>query len=111
MYSTTGDLLKFIKALQNAELFDKSIFTEATTAKVDWVLPYPHRISYGYGFSVEKLWGVKFYGHSGSQPGVAARLRVYPELNMTVIILSNYDNATRNAMHYIFDLTADYQED
>ncbi len=34
-------------------------------------------------------------GHNGGAPGVDGNIDIYPDLGYTVIVLSNYDMATR----------------
>jgi len=53
--------------------------------------------SYARGFFIEDLNGVRVFGHGGTIPGFQAWLDIYPSLDYTVIILTNFDApAARN---------------
>jgi D-alanyl-D-alanine carboxypeptidase len=81
-YSTAGDLLRFVQALESGKLISKALFAEATT---------PRQGNYGYGFSVRGEGALRSYGHNGGFPGVNGDLRVFPELGYVVISLGNLD--------------------
>jgi len=46
---------------------------------------------YGYGFMITYANGRRIVGHSGTFPGIGARLDMYLDHGYTVEILSNYD--------------------
>ncbi len=53
--------------------------------------------SYARGFFTEDLNGVRVFGHGGTIPGFQAWFDVYPSLDCTVIVLTNFDApAARN---------------
>jgi len=55
--------------------------------------------SYAGGFFTEDLNGVRVFGHEGTIPGFPAWFDVYPSLDYTVIILTNFDaTAARNVV-------------
>ena len=87
-YSTTGDFLRFARALESGTLISKALLAEATR---------PHRQQYGYGFGSQGHGPLRTYGHGGGAPGMNGELRVYPEVGYVVVALSNFDppNATR----------------
>lgn len=104
MYSTASDLFRFVNALRSRELLGAEFGRAAVRPQVEWDGRGAYRGSYGFGFEIEEVDGVLHFGHSGSQPGVAARVRVYPELGYTTIVLSNHDNAARNVTDHIREL-------
>lgn len=87
-YSTVGDLLKFVAALQNHQLLSKRFTEIVTTGKIEVGGPVG---KYAYGFGDKIFNGKHIVGHNGGAPGVAANLDIFPELGYTAIILSNYD--------------------
>ena len=48
---------------------------------------------YGYGFRYTITGGQRVYGHSGSGPGTATNLDIYPDLDWVAVVLSNYDTS------------------
>ena len=87
-YSTVGDLLKFVAALQNHKLLSKKFTEIVTTGKIE-VGGIVGKYAYGFG---DKIFGGKhIVGHNGGSAGIAANLDIFPELGYTAIILSNYD--------------------
>lgn len=85
-YSTVDDLLKFSIALRHHKLLGPEYTDIVTTGKVD--APFG---KYGYGFGDVNFNGVHSFGHNGGAPGISAQLDIYPDLDYTVIVLSNYD--------------------
>jgi len=89
-YSTTGDLLKFARALMEHRLLGKEMTETVTTGKVD-----THIGKYAYSFEDLIEQGLRTIGHTGGAPGIHAFFRILPDKNFVVIVLSNYDNAAR----------------
>jgi len=94
-YSTVRDLLRFSDALQTGALLPKALFLEATA-------PQNPEGWYGFGFGVRGEGVLRSYGHRGGAPGMNADFRVYPELGVVVVGLSNLDvpTATRIVEFY-----------
>lgn len=107
LFSTAGDLGRFLESLRAGELLPEEWVGRATSARVAWDSLADIRVSYGLGFEVEEKSGLRYFGHSGSEPGVAARMRVYPELGYTTVVLSNYDNAARHVMNRIMEMISE----
>ena len=81
-YATTGDLLRFVQALESGKLISKALFAEAIK---------PRQGEYGYGFEAHGEGALRSYGHSGGFLGVNGDLRVFPQLGYVVISLGNLD--------------------
>jgi D-alanyl-D-alanine carboxypeptidase len=81
-YSTVGDFLRFVEALESGKLISKAMLAEATRRQQD---------DYGYGFQVNGDGRSRSYGHSGGAPGMNGDLRVFPELGYVLVGLSNLD--------------------
>ncbi|HZS07369.1 MAG TPA: serine hydrolase [Blastocatellia bacterium] len=88
-YSTVEDLLKFSIALRAGKLISAKSLELITTAKTQ-----TGRGGYGYGFGDSMVNGKRFFGHNGGAPGIAAELRIFPELGYTIAVMGNYDPPT-----------------
>jgi CubicO group peptidase (beta-lactamase class C family) len=82
--STARDLFHFARALQAGALIPEDLLREA-------ISPQNNGRWYGYGFMVSGEGSLQNYGHEGGAPGMNGILRVYPELDVVVIALSNLD--------------------
>jgi CubicO group peptidase (beta-lactamase class C family) len=97
-YSTVSDMLSFVGALCAGRLMEPSFTELITGSKVALSpsdLPFePSRMRfYGYGYRNTFVDNERVFGHSGSGPGRATNLDIYPELNWVAIVLSNYDTS------------------
>jgi D-alanyl-D-alanine carboxypeptidase len=81
-YSTVGDLLRFVQALESGKLLSSALFAEAIKSQKDW---------YGYGFMNFGEGSLKAWGHEGGAPGINGDLRVFPNIGYVLIALSNFD--------------------
>lgn len=86
-YSTVGDLLKFAQALEAGKLISLKSLHEATEVQT----PPGNDRAYGYGFGPEGEGALRSYGHGGGTLGVNGQLRIFPELGVVVVGLSNLD--------------------
>lgn len=102
MFSTAGDMVRFLEAVRTGRLLSPELTAAAIAPQVRWT--GRDDAFYGLGFEVVDADGVRYYGHGGGQPGVSARVYVYPELGYTVVILSNYEQAAPHVAAYIHDL-------
>ena len=87
-YSTVGDLLKFARALEAGKLISLKSLHEATRLQTP---PGTSERAYGYGFVPEGEGSLRNYGHGGGTLGVNGYLRIFPELGVVVVCLSNRD--------------------
>ena len=105
-YSTAIDLHKFSKALLSGKLLSKKSLETVTKGKVVMQFPAPQmppnakpmpmpEIKYGFGFGEYFKNNIRIIGHTGGAPGVDSKIDIYPDLGYTVIVLSNYDRASR----------------
>ncbi|MEQ8627117.1 serine hydrolase domain-containing protein [Ekhidna sp.] len=81
LYSTTQDLLKWDQALS-----DFSILSKQMTEKMF----SPVLENYGYGWDIVKNDTLNMQFHTGFIPGFLSRLDRYPDRDLTLIILTNY---------------------
>lgn len=85
--STTGDLLRFVGALQQGRLLPPALFSDATRTHREFMgLGF---FATGYGPGVPRR---DFrWGHGGSTDGACADVRTYPATGESIIVLSNRD--------------------
>ena len=93
-YSTTGDLLRFVRALQHERLLRGGLVDTllAPHARGDW---------YGYGFQVQEVGGKPVRGHGGGGPGsgISSELGWFLDGSYVVIVLGNYDLPGASAIY------------
>jgi CubicO group peptidase (beta-lactamase class C family) len=104
-YSTVIDFYKFSTALFSGKLVSQKTLNTITKGKVI-LLPAKKEmnlpeVKYGYGFSEIIQNNIRRIGHTGGAPGVDGQLEIYPDLGITVVVLSNYDMATMPIMRMI----------
>jgi len=100
--STTGDLLKWGRALKNHKLLSKSDQGDMLSAHV--LMDTAAKIYYGYGVSTGKNELGSYIVHEGIWPGYRTCLTRYVERDVTVIVLSNNESnavGTSRALSYI----------
>lgn len=126
-YSTAIDLHKFSQALLAGQLLSPKSVELVTKGKVLMQFSMPPmppmpsdakpmqmppalkqmqmpEIKYGYGFGESFKNNIRMIGHNGGAPGIDSQMDIYPDLGYTVIVLSNYDMATRNITHFIEEI-------
>ena len=85
--TNVADLLWFFACLRGEGLVSKEsrrfLFEEQS-----WFDPSG---SYAHGFRVDEISKRKWYGHTGSDPGVSARVAFSPEEESSIIVLCNAD--------------------
>jgi CubicO group peptidase (beta-lactamase class C family) len=88
--STTGDLLKWEKALDDHTLLSKALQTEMLSPQslCDTIL----KNYYGYGVFIGTNAHGKIISHRGGWPGYQTNLIHYPAYHVTIIALCNYDS-------------------
>ncbi len=80
MYSTTGDLYLWHKALEHNTVLSKAQQEMAYT---------PVRNNYGYGWGIDSIEGKRRVGHGGGIPGFITNESRVPEDDIDIILLSN----------------------
>jgi CubicO group peptidase (beta-lactamase class C family) len=80
LYSTTGDLLRWERALFGGKILSAASLEEMTT---------PFKQNYGFGVVVRTLDGDKIVEHSGSLEGFNTELIYGSRDNVVVVVLSN----------------------
>ena len=89
--STVGDLVNWARALLNGAFIPEHSVREMTTpVRIDGQLQ-----PYGAGLDVDQLDGHRRIRHGGALDGFASELAHYPDLNLTIAVLTNVVPAGR----------------
>lgn len=83
--STAHDLLRFSVGLRAGKLLSPATFSLMTSPQVATNDP---AVRYGYGLEIEDVNGVRVIGHPGGGPHASSQLDIYPDLDITVVVLS-----------------------
>lgn len=99
IYSTTGDLYKWHKALENYSILTKAQQEKAYT---------PVKNNYGYGWGIDSIEGKRKVGHGGGIHGFVTNISRVPEDDVCIVLLSNAsDNSlqdiTRNILNVLYN--------
>jgi CubicO group peptidase (beta-lactamase class C family) len=83
IYSTSGDLYKWTRAIAKQQLLSSDSWDLAFTPKAG---------DYGIGFRLNKYFGRDYIKHSGGYPGFVSEFVWYPKDDVTIILLKNSGN-------------------
>ncbi len=83
IYSTTGDLYRWHKALEANMILSKAQQEKAYT---------PVRNNYGYGWTIDSVDGKRRVGHGGGIHGFITNISRVPEDDVCIVLLSNASN-------------------
>jgi CubicO group peptidase (beta-lactamase class C family) len=97
IYSSTGDLYKWARAIAKEQFLSAVSWKQAFT---------PFKQNYGYGWFIDSLNGSKYVGHSGGIMGFSAYLIYFPDKDITIILLNNFLNESTTLVPIIQDLSA-----
>lgn len=99
-FSSAPDLLRFANALHRDKLLSPA-FTRIVTGGKHPLGPADKPVeagelqSYGYGHAETVTVGRRVVGHSGSGPGRATNLDVFPDAGLAVVVLTNHDTSVK----------------
>lgn len=101
-YASANDLLAFACALRDGKLLSRE------GLELLWTPMHAGdgEMDYGYLFGVGRANGMRWAGHNGGAPGISADFRYYPEEDLTVIVLSNYDGGAMRVSAWVNALLA-----
>lgn len=89
VYSTVGDLYKW----------ERSIYTSKILKPESWKIVFtPFKNKYGYGWSIDSLYGRLITAHSGGIHGFTSYILRFPQDEVAIII---FDNGSSNALSAI----------
>ncbi len=89
IYSTTGDLLRWERALFGGKVLNDASLTAMTTAG---------KGNYGLGVGIVQQSGVKVIQHGGGIEGFNTQLAYVPDRKITVVVLSNVNGGAPGSM-------------
>lgn len=98
MLSSASDMVNFGIALLSAYHSPEGVLSHATIERM-WtstVLPNGNKTRYGLGFHVNEIEGKRMISHTGSQQGSQTALLIFPEQDVVIVVLTNYES--HNAM-------------
>jgi CubicO group peptidase (beta-lactamase class C family) len=97
LYSTVGDLYLWDQALATEKLASKKSLGAIFTPSAPLPLPFPGLSGYGYGWAIGTIANHSVILHGGHMPGVSTINGFFPDDRVTIIILSNDDQADMEA--------------
>jgi CubicO group peptidase (beta-lactamase class C family) len=105
-YVTAGDLDRFLRAAQRAELLSQELTEAFLSPHVDYREKGTWVMKYGYclWFYVEKDGKVICYQKEGVNAGVSGLIRYFPEQDINVVILSNMEDGAWEPVWKIHEL-------
>ncbi len=86
IYTTVGDLTKWIGNYLNPELGDKTLIEKMTTP---YVLNSGKKTNYGFGLTIDKQNGLDRFQHGGADVSHRSQFMVFPTVRGAVVCLSN----------------------
>lgn len=99
-FSTVDDLHRFAMALADDKLLScatRDLLWEGKQAMGP-------NLQYAYGFSDNRENGHRTIGHNGGGPGISAEFRYLPDLDYTIAVLSNIDDAAHSVSDMMREL-------
>jgi CubicO group peptidase (beta-lactamase class C family) len=87
IYSTTGDLFKWAKAIASEKILSPQSWKMAFTPRIN---------EYGYGWKIGNLFGKNYVRHDGGYPGFMSDFIYYPNEDITIILLNNFGTYGQN---------------
>lgn len=97
LYSTVGDLYRWDQALYTGKVISPETW-DAMGADT-YVLPYGAH--YAYGLSFDTLNNHAVIGHGGTINGFTSRYVHFPDDNVTIIVLENFDIENNDSYTYL----------
>jgi CubicO group peptidase (beta-lactamase class C family) len=84
LYSTVLDLLKWDRALDSEKLVPRKSLDAMFT---------PSKGGYGYGWTIDKKFGLSRQTHGGGIPGFVTVIERFPQEKLLIVALSNFETA------------------
>ncbi len=87
LYSTVEDLYLWMQALHNGEVVSQ----ESWDMMLEAAVSIDEETAYGYGLFIDSTDGRSTIGHPGTMPGFQGMQTHWTDDNVTIVILSNFD--------------------
>jgi CubicO group peptidase (beta-lactamase class C family) len=98
IYSTVSDLYKFHRGLQSFTIVPKAIMEKAYQPGSGY--------KYGFGWTIDSLYGHRIISHSGSIAGFGSNFARVIEDDICIVLLSNHNGSTFDVMNITGKLLA-----
>lgn len=95
LFTTTGDLLKWMRNLDEPVVGTPALVAQAQTSAV---LRDGTPTNYGFGLTVNKYRGLQAVGHAGADAGYRAYVERFPERGLAIAVLCNASNSGPNLL-------------
>ncbi len=93
LYSTCTDLVRWNTALRRGRVVKPESFALMSTPAV---LNSGATVAYGFGLAVNDIGGIREARHGGGLPGFSLQNVTYPDLDIDIVVLMNYDGLSIN---------------
>jgi CubicO group peptidase (beta-lactamase class C family) len=95
LFAKADDILRLLRAIDEASANSKSIFSEAIRIQVGQSEDPTtgDRTGYGLGLQVKETSCGRAFGHTGGTPGASASAWHFSDQGVTIVVLSNLDGA------------------
>jgi CubicO group peptidase (beta-lactamase class C family) len=80
IYSTAGDLYKWIKAVSNQQILTPGSWKQALT---------PYKGNYGFGWAIDSLYGRRYITHTGVTANFTSLIMYFPDEAISIVLLNN----------------------
>jgi len=97
MYSTVGDIAKWMNNFKNASLGGDDVLTKLVTPGI---LNNGDTMNYALGLGIGEYKGKKRYSHGGADIAHRAMMVYFPEINSGVVTLSNHSGFSAGSIAY-----------
>jgi len=81
MSTTVGDLFKW----------DQALYSPALSGRIAEL--FAPKLGYGFGWVIDSRYGLAMQSHTGAVPGYLSRIERFPEVKLTEIFMTNFNNA------------------
>jgi len=86
VFTTLGDMYLWDQALYGDRLVSRATIQQAFTP---YVLPDGESTGYGFAWRIDEYRGIRRVHHGGSWVGFRSHISRYPDIGLTIVILSN----------------------
>ncbi|NUR35910.1 MAG: serine hydrolase, partial [Gemmatimonadaceae bacterium] len=100
IYTTPGDVAKWMHNWKTAQLGGPAVVKEATTS---FVLNSGKPSGYGYGIFLDSIRGVRRWQHGGNDVAHSSAFVYYPDLDAGYVVFSNYQGVPGNLANVVQD--------
>ena len=91
MVTTGNDMAAFCSALTSGNLLPEKTLRDMTTPLALQSETTDYKLYYGLGSDVYVYESGIVFGHGGGRPGTSTRMDIFPDLDVSMVVLSNYD--------------------